>query len=111
MIYGTSPTAEAAIGAVAEAGRGDVKIMSSYENQAMLDALNRGDILAFATQYPVAEGAVSVDQALRLIEKKPVMSLAQPVTSLVDKTTAPKLQMGLVLAPASWTPVYSVKAK
>jgi protein TorT len=111
VIWGTAPTAEAAIGAVAEAGRADMKIMSSYENQAMLDALNHGDVLAFATQYPVGEGAVSVDQAVRLIEKKPVMSLAQPLASAVDKTTVPKLQMDLVLAPGSWTPVYSVKAK
>lgn len=111
VIWGTAPTAEAAIGAVSEAGRSDVKIMSSYENQAMLDALNRGDVMAFATQYPVGEGAVSVDQAVRLIEKKPVMSLAQPLATAIDKTTAPKVQMELVLAPGSWTPVYSVKAK
>lgn len=111
VIWGTAPTAEAAIGAVAEAGRSDIKIMSSYENQAMLDALNRGDILAFATQYPVGEGAIAIDQAVRLIEKKPVMVLAQPEAAVIDKTTVPKLQMDLVLAPASWTPVYSVKAK
>jgi protein TorT len=111
VIWGTAPTAEAAIGAVAEAGRTDMKIVSSYENQAMLDALNRGDILAFATQYPVGEGAVSVDQAVRLIEKKPVMVLAQPLASAIDKTSVPKIRMDLVLAPGSWTPVYSVKAK
>ena len=48
---------------------------------------------------------------MRLIEKKPVMSLVQPMATVIDKTSAPKLQMDLVLAPASWTPVYSVKAK
>lgn len=111
VIWGSAPTAEAAIGAVAEAGRSDIKIISSYENQAMLDALNRGDILAFATQYPVGEGAIGIDQAVRLIEKKPVTALVQPVAAVIDKTTAPKVQMDLVLAPASWTPVYSVKAK
>lgn len=111
VIWGTAPTAEAAIGAVAEAGRTDIKIVSSYENQAMLDALNRGDILAFATQYPVGEGAIAIDQAVRLIEKKPVMSLVQPVAAVIDKTTVPNVQMDLVLAPASWSPVYSVKAK
>ena len=67
--------------------------------------------MAFATQYPVGEGAVSVDQAVRLIEKKPVMSLAQPLATAIDKTTAPNVQMELVLAPGNWTPVYSVKAK
>lgn len=111
VIWGTAPTAEAAIGAVAEAGRSDIKVISSYENQAMLDALNRGDILAFATQYPVGEGAIAIDQAVRLIEKKPVMSLVQPVAAVIDKSTVPNLQMDLVLAPASWSPVYSVKAK
>lgn len=111
VIWGSAPTAEAAIGAVAEAGRTDIKIMSSYENQAMLDALNRGDILAFATQYPVGEGAIAINQAVRLLEKKPVMSLVQPVAAVVDKTTVPNLKMNLILAPAEWTPVYTVKAK
>ena len=111
VIWGSAPTAEAATGAVAEAGRTDIKIISSYENQAMLDALNRGDILAFATQYPVGEGAMAIDQAVRLIEKKPVISFVQPIAAVIDKTTVPNVQMGLVLAPASWTPVYNVKAK
>lgn len=111
VIWGSAPTAEAAIGAVAEAGRSDIKVISSYENQAMLDALNRGDILAFATQYPVGEGAIAIDQAVRLIEKKPVTALVQPIAAVIDKTTVPKVQMDLVLAPASWSPVYSVKAK
>ncbi|KQQ87675.1 TMAO reductase system periplasmic protein TorT [Aureimonas sp. Leaf324] len=111
VIWGTAPTAEAAIGAVAEAGRTDMKIISSYENQAMLDALNRGDILAFATQYPVGEGAIGIDQAIRLIEKKPVVKLVQPEAAVIDKTTVPNVKMDLVLAPADWTPVYSVKAK
>lgn len=111
VIWGTAPTAEAAIGAVAEAGRSDIKIISSYENQAMLDALNRGDILAFATQYPVGEGAIAIDQAVRLIEKKPVISFVQPIAAVIDKKTEKDVQMGLVLAPANWTPSYNIKAK
>lgn len=111
VIWGTAPTAEAAIGAVADAGRTDIKVMSSYENQAMLDALNRGDIMAFATQYPVGEGAIAIDQAVRLLDKKPVMSLVQPVAAVVDKGTVPSLKMDLILAPSDWKPVYTVKAK
>lgn len=111
VIWGSAPTAEAAIGAVVEAGRSDIKIISSYENQAMLDALNRNEILSFATQYPVGEGAIAIDQAVRLLDKQPVMSLVQPASAVIDKTTVPKLQMSLVLAPANWKPVYSVTAK
>ena len=94
VIWGTAPTAEAAIGAVAEAGRSDIKIISSYENQAMLDALKRGDIMAFATQYPVAEGAISIDQAVRLIEKKPVMTFVQPLPDVVVKGDEDKITHG-----------------
>lgn len=111
VIWGSAPTAEAAIGAVAEAGRSDIKVISSYENQAMLDALERGDILAFATQYPVGEGAIAIDQAVRLIEGKPVMSLVQPMAAVVDKSTLPSLKLDLILAPTDWNPVYTVNAQ
>jgi protein TorT len=109
VIWGSAPTAEAAIGAVAESGRSDITIISSYENQAVLDALKRGDIMAFATQYPVAEGAIAVDQAVRLLEGKPVMSLVQPVPEVIAKGAEDKVNLSLVLAPSDWTPVYSVK--
>ena len=109
VIWGSAPTAEAAIGAVAEVGRTDMTIISCYENQAMLDALNRGDISAFATQYPVAEGRIAIDQAVRLLEKKPVMAFVQPIPAVVTKGTEGKVNMSLVLAPTDWTPVYSVK--
>ena len=65
VIWGCAPAAEAAIGAVAQAGTKDMLIMSSYENQAMLDALNQGDILGFATQYPVLQGRIAIDTAVR----------------------------------------------
>ncbi|MBO0663114.1 TMAO reductase system periplasmic protein TorT [Jiella sp. MQZ9-1] len=111
VIWGTAPTAEAAIGAVQLAGRPDMKIISSYENQAMLDALNNGQILAFATQYPVAEGAIAIDQAVRLLEKKPVIKLVQPKAKVIDQNNVKSLNMDLVLAPTDWNPEYSVTAK
>lgn len=108
-IWGTAPTAEAAIGAVAEAGRSDVKIFADTDNQAMLDALKRGDIAAFNTQFPVVEGRVAIDQAVRILEKKPFVRLAQPIPGVIDKSSMDKVDMTTVLAPANWSPVYSVK--
>ena len=109
VIWGSAPTAEAAIGAVAELGKqDDITIISSYENQALLDALKRGDIAAFATQFPVAEGRIAVDQTVRVLEKKPVLAFVQPIPETVDKNNVDKIDMSLVLAPASWTPVYRV---
>lgn len=111
VLWGTAPTAEAAIGAVAEVGREkDVMILSTYENQAMLDALNAGKIIGFATQYPVLQGRVGIDMAVRALQKQPVMAFAQPVPAVITQDTMKAIDMGLVLAPASWRPVFSVKA-
>ncbi len=112
VIWGTAPTAEAAIGAVAEIGAtGDILIMSSYENQAMLDAMNAGEILGFATQYPVLEGKVAIDMAVRALEGEEVMPFVKPIPDMIASGNADQINMGLVLAPADWDPVYSVTAE
>jgi protein TorT len=85
VIWGTAPTIEAAAGAVAEAGRTDIKMLASYSNQAMFDALQRGDVLGFPTELNAAQGAISVDLAVRLLEKKPVMSLIHPQALMIDQ--------------------------
>lgn len=109
VIWGTAPTAEAAIGAVDEAGMKDaMTIMSSYENQAMLDAMNRGDILGFATQWPVMEGKIAIDLAVRALEKKELMAFIQPKPAVITKETVGGIDMAAVLAPATWQPVYKV---
>ena len=109
IIWGTAPTAEAAIGAVEEAGLKDsMTIMSSYENQAMLDAMNKGDILGFATQWPVVEGRIAVDMAVRALEKKPLMTYVYTKPVVITTDTAKDVDMSKVLAPADWQPVYSV---
>ncbi len=111
VIWGCAPAAEAAIGAVRQAGRNNVQIISSYENQAMLEALNKGEILAFATQYPVLEGRVAIDTAVRILEHKPFIRNAQTIPSIIDKQDLSKINMSLVLAPLSFKAQYSVKAQ
>jgi len=110
VIWGCAPAAEAAIGAVAQAGKKDVLIMSSYENQAMLDALNKGEILGFATQYPVLQGRIAIDTAVRILEKKEYVKSAKAIPDMIAKSNLDKINMGLVLAPANFNAVYSVKA-
>ena len=110
VIWGCAPAAEAAIGAVRQAGRKDTLIISSYENQAMLDALNKSEILAFATQYPVLEGRVAIDTAVRILEHKPYIKYSLTIPSIVDKADLSKIDMSLVLAPADFKAEYSVKA-
>ncbi len=111
VIWGCAPAAEAAIGAVRQAGRKDILIISSYENQAMLDALNKGEILAFATQYPVLEGRVAIDTAVRILEKQPYIKSSLTIPAIIDKEDLSKINIGLVLAPADFKAVYTVKSQ
>lgn len=111
VIWGCAPAAEAAIGAVRQAGRKNVDIISAYENQAMLDALNKNEILAFATQYPVLEGRVAIDTAVRILEHKKFIRNAQTIPSIIDRDNIKSINMSLVLAPPSFKATYSVKAQ
>jgi periplasmic protein TorT len=110
VIWGCAPAAEAAIGAVAQADRKGILIMSSYENQAMLDALKKGEILGFATQYPVLQGRIAIDTAVRVLEHKPYVKSAKAIPDMISKDNLSKINMSLVLAPADFEAVYSVKA-
>ena len=69
-------------------------IISSYENQAMLDALKKGEILGFATQYPVCRAASPSIQAVRLFEKKPYMNIAQAIPDMIVKGNMDKINIG-----------------
>jgi protein TorT len=110
VIWGCAPAAEAAVGAVAQAGRKDALIMSSYENQAMLDSLKKGEILGFATQYPVLQGRIAIDTAVRVLEKQPYVKSAKAIPDMVGKDNMDKINLSLVLAPADFKAVFSVKA-
>jgi periplasmic protein TorT len=109
VVFGAATAAEAAVGAVAQAGRGDILILSEHENQAMLDLTKRGEILGFATQYVVANAVIAVDQAIRAIEKKPMMTFVKPIPDMVSKETLPNINLGLSFAPADFKPIFSVK--
>jgi len=110
VIWGCAPAAEAAIGAVAQAGRKDLLILSAYENQAMLDAVTKGDILGFATQYPVLQGRIAIDTAVRALEHQSYAKSLAAIPDMIAKSNLQSIKMDLVLAPGDFKAVYSVKA-
>ncbi len=110
VIWGCAPAAEAAIGAIAEAGRPHIQILSAYENQAMLDDMKKNEILGFATQYAVLEGRVAIDTAVRVLEHKPYMKYIQSIPDPISNDNLDKINMSLVLAPPGFQATYQVKA-
>jgi protein TorT len=113
-IWGGAPTAEAALGAVAEAGRDDIKIVSSWEDQKMPDRIKEGQILGFSAEYPVILARIGVDLAVRALEKKPIDFLAanpdvrvlRATPGMVSKDNIDKVDLTQIYAPQDWQPVF-----
>jgi len=111
VIWGGAPAAEAAIGAVEDAGRDDVMIVSSYENQTMLDSVKSGKVVAFATEYPVMMGRIGVDLAVRALEKKPHEKVLLISPGIVTSDIIDGFDTTQIFAPANTRPVFSVNAE
>lgn len=108
-IWGGAPTAEAAIGAVKEAGLKDVIIVSSYENETMLKAVTDGRVSAVATEYPVIMGKIGVDLAVSALEKKLEYKTVIVPVGLVTKENVSTFDTTQIFAPEGTRPVFSVK--
>lgn len=109
VIWGGAPTAEAAIGAVADAGRDDVTIIASYENQTMLSSVKDDKVLAFATEYPVIMGRISVDLAVRALEKKDYEKILLVAPGIVSKENVGTVDTTQIFAPDGFQPVFSAE--
>lgn len=109
IIWGGAPAAEAAVSAVADAGRSGAIIMSSYENQTMLKFVKEGKVLGFAAEYPVMMGRISVDLAVRALEKKPYETVLLVAPGIVTKDNVDKIDQTQIFAPDGWKPEFSVK--
>jgi protein TorT len=109
VVWGAPPAIEAAVGAVSEAGKQDqIELISSYENQAMLDFLKNGDVKGFPTLAPVLESRIAIDTAVRALEKKPFHKAAMVLPEMLTPDNIGKVNLDNIFAPANWQPVYSV---
>jgi protein TorT len=108
-IWGTAPTAEGAINAIKDAGREDVIIVASYENQAMLKAMMSGAILGFDTEYPVMQGKIAVDLAVKALEKMPFQPYYLVAPRMITSDMVKDIDVTQILAPDGWQPVFSVE--
>ena len=116
-IWGGAPTAQAALSAIADAGRSDIVISSSWEDQIMPERVKEGKIIGFSTEYPVILARIGVDLAVRAIEKKPLNFLAKHpdvhvlriVPGEVTAANIGKFDLSQIYAPPSWQPVFDTK--
>jgi len=108
-IWGTGPTVEGAVGAVAEAGMTDMVMISSYADQSSIDLLQKGSITGFVSDSTVMQAKIAVDQAVNILEKRPVEKLLVAPPRIITKEDVATVDFTTMLAPNDWRPVFSVK--
>jgi protein TorT len=108
-IVGNSVTAEAAVLPVRDRKlSGQIGIIGTYYTIGNHIDLKRGAIIGGPTDQPVTQGRIAVDQAVRILEKKPYMRHVGPALSMISKETLSKFDEGATLAPTGWKPVFRV---
>jgi protein TorT len=108
-IVGTSPTTEAAVQALRDIGKtGKIKVLAYYFTPGVYQDIKRGAVLAAPTDSAVIQGRVAIDQAVRILEKKPYTKHTGPAIYVIDKSNITTFHYESSLAPDTFKPVFTV---
>ena len=109
-IVGSAVTAEAAVSALRVRGLlGRIRILADYFTHAVYRGIKRRRIEAAPTDFPVIQGRLGIEQAVRLLEGRLDLIHVGPAIRLVDLENVDELGTGTSLAPASFTPRFIVE--
>lgn len=109
-IVGSAVTAEAAVGVLRARGlTGKVKVLADYFTHAVYRGLKRGRILAAPTDYPVRQGRLGIEQAVRVLEGSLEIKHAGPAIDLVKTGNVDDIGTDGSLAPATFAPEFFVE--
>lgn len=108
-LVGSGPMSEAAVSILRARGMTkDVKIVSTYLSHAVYRGITRQRILAAPTDFPVVQGRLAVEMAVRAIEGKLTVRHAGPRIEIVTPTNVQAIGTEGSLAPASFVPVFTM---
>ncbi len=109
-IVGSAPTAEAAVSILRARGvEEQIRIVSDYMSHAVMRGLQRGKIVAAPTDYPVLQGRLSIEMAVRAVEGRLTVRHAGPAVTVVRSGSAAFVRAAESLAPASFVPVFEIE--
>ncbi len=109
-VVGSAVTAEAAIGLLRAKGlERRIKIIADYFTHAVFRGIKRGRILAAPTDFPVIQGRLAIDQAVRALEGKLAVRHAGPVIKMVTRDNVDAIGPRGSLAPAWFSPTFIVE--
>ena len=107
---GSAVTAEVAVSALRARGLlGQIGILADYFTHSVYRGIKRRRIQAAPTDFPVIQGRLGIEQAVRLLEGRLDLIHLGPAIRLVDLDNVDELGTGTSLAPASFTPRFIVE--
>ena len=109
-IVGSAVTAEAAISVLRARGLSDrIKILADYFTHAVYRGIKRGRIVAAPTDFPVLQGRLGIDQAVRILEGDLSIRHAGPAIEVVDAESLARIGSEESLAPFWFKPTFTVE--
>ncbi|MEX0302108.1 MAG: TMAO reductase system periplasmic protein TorT [Leisingera sp.] len=111
-IAGSAPAAEAAVSVLRARGlQGEVQIVSDYMTHAVYRGVLRDRIIAAPTDFPVLQGRLAIEMAVRAIEGKLHVKHAGPEIRVFDQDSRGSEVLEQSLAPASFVPVFDFQPR
>ncbi len=108
-LVGSGPMAEAAVSILRARGREEIGIVSDYMTHAVHRGILRGRILAAPSDFPVQQGRLAVEMAVRAIEGRLELRHAGPPIVTVTRDNIGSYDAAATLAPADFAPVFSAE--
>lgn len=109
-IVGSAVTAEAAVSLLRAKGLSErIRIVADYFTHGVFRAIKRGKIVAAPTDFPVLQGRLAIDQAVRVLEGRLEVRHAGPAIEMVTPDTLDQVGTEQSLAPAWFSPVFTVE--
>ena len=108
-IVGSAPAAEAAVSILRAKGLSDkIGIVSDYMTHAVFRGIRRGRILSAPTDFPVLQGKLAIEQAVRALEGKLEITHVGPRVVVVDQNNLDEIGADESLAPPAFLPVFQL---
>ena len=84
-------------------------MLAYYYTPGIDQAIHRGSVMAAATDAPVIQGRVALDQAVRALEGKLEYTNVGPIISVVTKDNVKTTDMTQTLALDGFKPTFAVE--
>ena len=108
-IAGTTVTADAAVEILRRRGlTGKIKVLAYYYGPGVHRGIRRGNVVAAPTDMQAIQARISVDLAVRALERKPFLRHVGPKVMVVDRNNIKAFDATTSLPPRGFRPIFSV---